>query len=54
VDGIETDVRLSAEGRAVLFHDRLAPSGRPVAELSVAELSGETGHPTRRRSVRQS
>src|SRR5262249_55708072 len=30
-DGIETDVRLSRDGRPVLFHDRLAPGGRAVA-----------------------
>jgi glycerophosphoryl diester phosphodiesterase len=44
-DGIETDVRLSADGRPVLFHDRLAPGGRPVAELTAAELSTAAGYP---------
>jgi glycerophosphoryl diester phosphodiesterase len=44
VDGIETDVRLSADGQAVLFHDRHAPNGRTVAELSRAELAEAAGH----------
>jgi glycerophosphoryl diester phosphodiesterase len=44
-DGIETDVRLSADGRPVLFHDRVAPGGRPVAELTAAELSAAVGYP---------
>jgi glycerophosphoryl diester phosphodiesterase len=44
-DGIETDVRLSADGRPVLFHDRIAPGGRPVAELTAAELSAAAGYP---------
>jgi glycerophosphoryl diester phosphodiesterase len=43
-DGIETDVRLSRDGRPVLFHDRLAPDGREVAALSVAELSAAAGY----------
>ncbi|NJL28369.1 MAG: glycerophosphodiester phosphodiesterase [Thermoanaerobaculia bacterium] len=45
VDGIETDVRLSTDGLPILFHDRLAPSGTPVAELTRAQLEAETGHP---------
>jgi glycerophosphoryl diester phosphodiesterase len=44
-DGIEADVRLSADGRPVLFHDRVAPGGRPVAELTAAELSAAAGYP---------
>jgi glycerophosphoryl diester phosphodiesterase len=44
-DGIETDVRLSRDGRPVLFHDRLAPDGREVAALSAAELSAAAGYP---------
>ncbi len=44
VDGIETDIRLSADGQAILFHDRLAPDGRPVAALSHGELQEITGH----------
>jgi glycerophosphoryl diester phosphodiesterase len=44
-DGIETDVRLSRDGRLVLFHDRLAPDGREVASLSAAELAAAAGYP---------
>ncbi|MBX3412321.1 MAG: glycerophosphodiester phosphodiesterase [Pirellulales bacterium] len=44
VDGIETDVRLSVDGQAVLFHDRHAPNGRTVAELTRDELSRAVGH----------
>lgn len=41
-DGIETDVRLSADGLPVLFHD--AKIGRrPVARLTRAELSRAAG-----------
>jgi glycerophosphoryl diester phosphodiesterase len=42
-DGIETDVRLAADGETVLFHDRLVADGRPVAELTRAELGAATG-----------
>jgi glycerophosphoryl diester phosphodiesterase len=45
VDGVETDVRLSAAGEAVLFHDRVAPGGRPVAALTRAELTAAAGYP---------
>jgi glycerophosphoryl diester phosphodiesterase len=38
VDGIETDVRLTSDGRLVLHHDRILPDGRPLAELTLAEL----------------
>ncbi len=44
-DGIETDLRLSAAGEVVLFHDRNAPDGRPVAALSRAELAAAAGYP---------
>lgn len=44
VDGIETDVRLSADGVPILFHDRCAPGGRPVARLSREELEGLVGY----------
>ncbi len=44
VDGIETDIRLSADGEPILFHDRLAPNGRAVAALSRIELQETTGH----------
>jgi glycerophosphoryl diester phosphodiesterase len=44
-DGVEIDVRLSADGRPVLFHDRIAPGGRPVAELTARELAAAAGYP---------
>ena len=44
VDGIETDIRLSADAQLVLFHDRLAPDGRPVASLARDELSRLVGY----------
>lgn len=44
VDGIETDVRLGGDGTAVLFHERRAPDGRLVAELTPAELGAAAGY----------
>jgi glycerophosphoryl diester phosphodiesterase len=44
-DGIETDVRRSAEGAAILFHDRLVPDGRAVSALTGAELTAAVGYP---------
>src|ERR1700722_9634846 len=44
VDGIETDVRLSADEELVLFHDRRAPNGRNVSEMTRAELSACAGY----------
>ena len=45
VDGIETDVRLSADGKPVIIHDRLSPKKRAVADLSHRELEADIGHP---------
>src|SRR5437016_4540429 len=44
VDGIETDIRLSADHLPILFHDRLAPNGVAVASLSRDELSAMVGY----------
>ncbi len=46
VDGIETDLRWSADGQIVLYHDRLAPDRREVGEHTVAELSRLAGYET--------
>src|SRR4029079_9965150 len=45
VDGIETDVRLSADGLPILCHDRVVPDGREVALLTRVELAEALGHP---------
>lgn len=45
VDGIETDVRLSADGVPILFHDRLAGPHRDVSSLTKAELQKLAGYP---------
>ena len=45
VDGIETDIRLSADQVLGLFHEHLAPDGREVASLSHAELAKAVGYP---------
>lgn len=42
--GIETDVRLSADGELVLFHDRATPCGQSVSALTRCELSLLMGH----------
>lgn len=43
-DGIETDIRLSGDSQPILFHDRLAPGGQPVATLTQLELSRLVGY----------
>ena len=43
-DGIETDLRVAADGEVLLFHDRLAPDGTPVEALSRRALSGLVGY----------
>lgn len=45
VDGIETDVRLSADRLPVLCHDRITPDGREVSRLTRDELAEALGHP---------
>jgi glycerophosphoryl diester phosphodiesterase len=43
-DGIETDIRLSADAQQILFHDRLAPDDRPVEMLTRGELAKIVGY----------
>jgi len=43
-DGIETDIRLTADAQPVLFHDRLAPGDRPVDTLTRSELAKIVGY----------
>ncbi len=42
--GIETDVRVSADNEAVLFHNRVAKNGVPVAALTRKQLSDLCGY----------
>jgi glycerophosphoryl diester phosphodiesterase len=45
VDGIETDLQISADGHLILFHNRLAPDGRATGALRRDELSALVGYP---------
>lgn len=45
VDGIETDLRLSADGQVVLYHDRLTPAGSKIAQLERGDLDRQVGFP---------
>jgi glycerophosphoryl diester phosphodiesterase len=45
VDGIESDLRLDADGDLVLVHDRVLPDGRAVASLSRRKLADALGRP---------
>jgi len=45
VDGIETDIRLSADHVPILLHDHLTPDGRDVAGLTHSQISQVLGHP---------
>jgi len=45
IDGIETDVRLSADGEPVIMHDRVTPRRRAVAELTRRQIEHDVGHP---------
>ena len=44
VDGIETDVHLSADEKLVIYHDRLTPDDRPVEHLTHAQLIRALGY----------
>ncbi|MGE0608789.1 MAG: glycerophosphodiester phosphodiesterase [Pirellulales bacterium] len=56
VDGIETDLRISADGATVLYHDRVAPDGRPICAVTRAELAQQAGYavPTLDEALQQS
>ena len=45
VDGLEADIRLSADDVALLFHNRLAPDGREVRAVTHPELTAAAGYP---------
>lgn len=44
VDGIETDVRLSVDGKPVIMHDRVTPAGRAVSAITHREIEEDCGH----------
>ena len=39
VDGIETDIRVTADGVPILFHEHLAPDGRAIEAIKHVELN---------------
>jgi glycerophosphoryl diester phosphodiesterase len=43
-DGIETDVRVSADGVPILFHDAHTADGQAISSLSQAQLSDRAGY----------
>ena len=43
VDYVELDVRRSADGQYVNYHDDVTPSGRPASHLRYADLKAELG-----------
>lgn len=45
VDGIETDLRVTRDGRLILFHDRVVPDGREIADLTHAEIIAAVNYP---------
>ncbi|MEM7236023.1 MAG: glycerophosphodiester phosphodiesterase [Planctomycetota bacterium] len=44
IDGIETDIRVSATGDLILFHDRHTSDGTAVRELTLPELCEKVGY----------
>ena len=45
LDGIETDVRLSRDGQALLIHERVLGNRKQVAELTRREIEQALAHP---------